>query len=156
MPDKHPLDQMPVTAGFTLATLAADTGLVVTNTTAEQNYKAVSLHAVWGIDILDAADGPLLFGVADGEISLAKLEEYLEALITDSLDIPQSEQVTRPVQVLGALGHDLKTVYQKDRILLPTFRENQGFVVWVYNGGIAMTTGSSIRMTGRFFGRWLD
>ncbi len=157
MPDKHALDQLPTATTFTLATLATDTGMINTVATINQNYKAMSLHGAWGLSPLADGDGPLLFGLADGELSLAEIEQYIEAAVTDARNAPNTEQVARPVQVLGALGKDKATIYlQGDRIRLPTFREDKGFSWWIYNLGIAMTTGSIVENRGRFFGRWLD
>ncbi len=156
MPDKHPLDQFPTTAGFTMSTLAANTGLIQNNQSNIQNYKAVSVHECWSIVGLTADDGPFLFGIQDGELTLAELTEYLTAAPTDRRDTPQGEQVQRPVQVLGSLGFRLETVYVKERVILPTFFENRGFTHWIFNLGVTMTTGATARANGRFFGRWLD
>ncbi len=156
MPDKHPLDQLTVRTAFALSTLAASTGLVNSIADINQNYKAVSMHGVWSLTTLTAGDGPIMYGIADGEYSLAEIEQYLEATVVDKRDAPETEQVSRAVQVLGALGTDLQTVYSKDRVVLPTFREDKGFIAWVHNAGIAMTTGALLKFRGRFFGRWLD
>ncbi len=156
MTDRHPMNQLPVQAAFTLGTLAALTGLIVAKADILQNFKALTLHGVWGLTSLTAGDGPLLFGIASAEWSLAEIEQYLEVIVRDQRDATNNEQAARSVQVLGALGLRLETVYQREKVILPTFREGQGWNMWVYNRGIAMTTGALVKMSGRFFGRWLD
>ncbi len=157
MPDKHALDQLPIDTSFTMATLAAGAGLINAVQSINQNFKAMSIHAVWGINPLADVDGPFLFGLADGELSLAEIEEYLEGQPLDARKAPEVEQVARPVQVIGGLGIDVRTTYLSGtRVRLPTFREDKGFTWWIYNTGITMTTGSFAKMRGRFFGRWLD
>ncbi len=164
MPKSEPLDQVQVDHNITMGTLANDTGIVSSDANITQNYKAVSLHAVIAIRVLDAADGPILYGLCPGEVSLAEIEQYLESAPNSKRDTPEIDQVSIPVQVLGQLtavgiASTLKgnaAEWIKERILLPTFRENQGWQFWVYNAGIAMTTGSSVILRGRYFGRWLD
>ncbi len=156
MTDRHPLDQVPFGAAFTLLTLAADTGIISTITAAIQNFKATSMRASWGLAGLSAGDGPLLIGIADGELSLAEIEEYLEAAVTNARESPQAENALRPVQVLDTIGFRKESLWVVERILLPTFRENVGFTLFVYNTGVNMTTGAAIEIRGRLFGRWLD
>ncbi len=156
MTDRHPLQQLPTAESFTLGTLGNNTGLIANNSSLVQNFKSVSIHESWGLNGLAAGDGPILYGIQDGELTLAELEEYLEAAITDERDTPQAEQVQRPIQVLGSLGLRQETVFIRQKSILPTFRENRGFTHWIYNHGPAMTTGALVFVKGRFFGRWLS
>ncbi len=156
MTDRHPLDQLPTLASFTMATTAASTGLIVSAATNTQNYKAVSWHGSWGLTSLTEGDGPLLFGLADGELTLVEIEEYLESIPITKMAAPKTEHVRRAVQVWGSIGKDNLTQYLTPRVVLPTFRETRGYIFWVYNTGIAMTTGALLKIRGRFFGRWLD
>ncbi len=103
-----------------------------------------------------AGDGPLLYGIADGILTLAEIEEYIESVPSTKRDTPAIEHVSRSVQVIGSLGKDRETEYQQTRVILPTFREDVGHIIWIYNTGPTMTTGAIINMRGRYFGRWLD
>ncbi len=156
MPNKHPLDQLPVTVDQTLGTLATKTLLSTGLATNTQNYKATSIKVGVSLTPLTDGDGPVLFGLANAEISGSEVEEYLESVPTSSRDTPAKDQVARAVQVLETLGQELQTRWVEERILLPTFREGIGFRFWVYNAGIAFTTGSFFRAQGRLFGRWLS
>ncbi len=155
MTDRHPMDQLPIANSQALSTLAANTGIVNLQATQTQNYKAATLRGVVGISDLTVGDGPFLWGISQGELSLTEIEEYLESVPVNNRQVPQVEHVQRAVQVIGAIGTDLISQWVQDRILLPTFREDVGFGIWIYNQGKTMTTGAQFRMRGRFFGRWL-
>ncbi len=157
MAHPHPLDQLPVTAGITVATLSLATGTIAAISLIVQNYKPVTFHGVISLTPLTDGDGPLLFGFSQGSLTLAEIEEYLEAAPDAKTQSPAVEQVQRPVQVLGALGTDMQTVFLREKIILPHFREDTGFVFWIYNAGaVVFTTGSTVKIRGRFFGRWID
>ncbi len=156
MTDRHPLQQLPFDIGFTLGTLANNTGIINVPTASLQNYKAVSIHTGIGLKDLTVDDGPLLFGIQDGELTLVELEQYLEDIPSDERNAPENERVQRPVQVLGTIGFRMETQNLRERVILPTFREGRGFTFWIYNFGVAMTTGAVVVLKGRFFGRWLD
>ncbi len=147
---------MPLTATFTLSTLNTNTGMIVATTAQTQNFKATSIRAAIGLaGLTEASDGPLLYGIAGSGISLAELEAYIESVPNTGQDTPATEQVSRAVQALGAIGLRRETQWIVERVLLPTFREDVGHVFWVYNVGIAMTTGAIVEVRGRYFGRWL-
>ncbi len=156
MTDKHPMEQLPFDNGITLLTLAMDTGIIAAASDQLQNYKAVSIRGSWALNGLTLGDGPLLFGIADGELTLIEISQYLQDIPTDRRNAPENERVQRAVQVLGTLGFRMETQWVRERIILPTFRENRGFTFWCLNVGQTMTTGAVILINGRMFGRWLD
>ncbi len=150
------MDQLPLAISQALATLAANTGIRVVQGTQTQNYKAMSLKCVASVIGLTVGDGPFLWGLASGELTLAEIEEYLEGVPTSRRDVPAVEQVKRAVQVLGGLGPERLTEWKTEQIILPTWREGIGFSIWIYNQGPSMTTGATFKLRGRTFGRWLD
>ncbi len=157
MAHPHPLDQLPVVSNFTLATLNTGTGILNAIALIVQNFKAVSFHGVIGLMGLTAGDGPLLYGISQGSLTLAEVTEYLTAAPDSKTQSPAEEQVSRPVQVLGGLGGTDKTTdFIRAKVILPHFREDTGFTFWIFNIGIQMTTGATIRVRGRFFGKWID
>jgi len=102
-------------------------------------------------------DGSVIWGIMQGNMTLAELEEAIEADITALQgSVAGTEATKRNYQILGNLGTDSLTVYEEmTKVRLPTFQEDVGFNTFIYNIGDAQTTGSLVKLHLQFFGRWL-
>ncbi len=159
MPKKHshPLDKLIEPVSITLGTLANNTGIIGTARVLLQDFVAVSIIGGAGIDNSTDANrtnGPIIFGIMRGNLSLVQLDEFLEAGELRA-SATNKEHTDRPVQILGAVGRGLETVWLRERMRLPTFQEDIGFNFWVWNPSAAMTTGQIFAGVFELFGRWL-
>ncbi len=159
MPKKHthPLDKLNHSESITLSTLAANTGIIGSARVLTQDYRAMSIVGCAGLDNAIATNGPILYGLAVGNLSLVQIEEFLEDRANRSSSVPGNEFINRSVQILGSLGLSRETEWhQNTRIRLPTFQEDIGFNLWVYNISVALNSGTIAKFFFEFFGRWLN
>ncbi len=161
MADKHrkALDRIIDRATQTLTTLAATTGKLLSTNVNTQNFAPAAFQGCAGVNGFTTGEGPLLWGLMDGDYVLSELEEYLELQgPLNSGDKISKERSTRSIQVMGAIGGDGNPDWhQMTPVRLGKFREDIGWTVWVYNfGPAALTTGASCSVQSILFGRWID
>lgn len=158
MPKKHahPLDILVERTSITIGTLAASTGILGAARVLLQDFVAVSLKGVAAAEAAAIDDGPLMWGICQGNLTLTQLEEAIEADRVIQSDVAGEERSKRPYQILGVMGPSKETDWHEmTRIRLPTFQEDVGFNTFVYNAGDARTTGSLVKIFLQVFGRWL-
>ncbi len=110
-----------------------------------------------------AAGDIILFGVADGALTAAEIEEALEARAGDSNDVPETEQSMRavwPLEIMGenSAGSGSPSLGTKGSINLKwTFKDPDGWTFWLYNTDSAnpLTTGSKLSVITKIFGVWV-
>ncbi len=159
MPKKHahPLDILVELQSITVGTLASSTGIIGAPRTLLQDFVGIAVKGCVGADARTIGDGPIIYGLMQGDMTLSELEEAIEADRLRSADITQEERSKRPYQILGALGDDHATDWHEmTKLRLPTFQEDVGFNTWVYNISDAQSTGSLIKFALQVFGRWLN
>ena len=155
--EKHKLDIVNTTWNQGLLTLATNTVLqmgTVPNVT--QNFQPALYQGTIGLEDWTETDGPIELVVADGDLSLAEVQECLLAEPLHGRDQPALEQSRRPVQRLAALGSDHQSLQISEGNRLPMFRENVGWEFYVLNVGTALVTGASCVGAIATFGRWKD
>lgn len=109
-----------------------------------------------------ATEGPLVYGIASSELTAAEIAEAITADPQGPDDVPDSEQVTREVFIIGEFKPNVlldSGLTMMTRIHYPwkEVNEEQGLVYFVMNrSGGALTTGSLIKFTGFILGEWLS
>lgn len=109
----------------------------------------------------------LIFGICNGELTDAEVEEAIEATgPVDRNDRVAEERATRNVKILSILDsrggaetemvfkgeHDSPIIVTKHRW---TYSDPEGWNYFIYNAGAALTTGASVSVIGTLFGLWL-
>ncbi len=156
MANKHPMDKLVERQSITVGTLASSTGIIGTARVLLQDYVCKMIVGVVAREAAAIDDGPIVFGIMQGNMTLTELEEAIEADIVIQSDIAGEERTKRPYQVLGAVGPSAETFWiEKAIVRLPTFQEDVGFNLFIYNAGDAATTGSLMKFWLQLFGRWL-
>ncbi len=157
MTHRHPLDKITERSSIPVGVLAASTGVIGTARVLLQDYRAVSVKICATKENHTLQDGAVLWGIMQGNMTLAELEEAIEADITALQgSVSGTEAVGRNYQILGCLGNNAEIQYDEMvRVRLPTFQEDVGLNTFIYNIGDAQTTGSIMKLHLQFFGKWL-
>ncbi len=151
------------------ALVAGDTASAASANNLEEDFRMLRMDyfVSWFPVLTDGLEGPLLFGVAAGQVSAGEVEECIEARPKTSGDVPASEEVMRPVWPLetfqfyvdagsgyAAGGDDLS----KKGSFSPkwTFLDSQEWNFWVYNySSNTLVTGGQINVIAKCFGVWV-
>ncbi len=157
MANKHPMDKLVERQSITVGALAASTGVIGTARVLLQDYVCKMVVGVVAQEAGAIDDAPIVFGIMQGNMTLAELEEAIEAdIVSAQGNLAGEERTKRNYQVLGAVGPTIQTVWlEKAIIRLPTFQEDVGFNLFIYNAGDQATTGSLMKFWLQLFGRWL-
>lgn len=154
---------------FTIATLAARTGLVVPSPQVTRGGKLLSSSIHGGIHGGTLGDPPLIWGVASADLALAELEAFLEldGPLSPAL-IAEGEIASRGkwIRSLGTLDPSpgsagamvaLDNIAQKG-LRFPEVGEGSagGWDWWVYNPSVAtpFTSGALVSLQIRNFVEW--
>ncbi len=155
---------------ITLGTLGTDTGILMTGgigATLAEDFRMIKLLFTFWLDggTFVAGDGPLSLWIANGDLSLAEIEEAIEVEgPLDRSDRIRTEQAERYVTQLGVItfveGSVGMQMYPRngdvgEAIIRWTFSNAKGWTFVVYNEGTALTTGGVVHMRGKAFGVWL-
>ncbi len=107
-------------------------------------------------------DGPIIIGLAAGQITAAQVEQALEAvpLNSDATALEESNRPVWPLEIFLIPDADLAdnaTLVRKGSINLRwTFNNPSGWVWWAYNvSSGALTTGSIAVILAKMFGMWV-
>jgi len=155
-----------------IGVLGANAGILVgTKLATTDNFRMLKGEVTAILSGLTAAEGQgLLFGIADGDLTLVEIEEALDLNgPLDMGDLVIAEQAGRPVFVLGVyeimevastqgLFRDKLTgapmITHKTRW---TFRDaSKGWNYFVYSPGAAFTTGATVKIHAKSFGVWVN
>lgn len=109
--------------------------------------------------------GPLIIGIADGELSATEIEECIESAVDGPGDHPATERHLRPVWLMGQLQAPpdgppwgpTMPLEAKPRWTFPLGDgANNGPAVFAYNGGlVTLTTGGTLRLILTHWGLFL-
>ncbi len=113
----------------------------------------------------DFAEGPIVIGMAPGQMSAAEIEEALESTPTDTSDVPEIEQSNRmvwPLEIMmlqndGTLSDGGKAIAQGEVMTKWTFPDPDGWNWWTFNlDSVApLTTNGRIEIFAKHFGVWV-
>ncbi len=119
------------------------------------------------VNVLTAGQGNgLLFGIANGELTAAEIEECLEAQgPLDLNDRVPTEKAERNVKWLGTTDNVLNATErlienpEGGTILTSkhrwTYSNPEGWKYWLYNRGGTLTTGATLQLMATHYGVWL-
>ncbi len=157
----NPANQvLPVEDESVLGTLANVTVLRsgLTNLSDDFWFQAADLS--FTMDDHTGGEGPLVVGIAHGDLSVVEIKECLEAKPTNRGDIVTREQARRPVRVLGQFdgGAASEKLYDGQLRRYPVkmyVAEGVELNMFTFNrSGGALTTGTRIITEGYLYGTW--
>ncbi len=107
--------------------------------------------------------GPILIGVAYGDLIAAEIEEALESVVLGQGDLPAIEEAMRPVWPLeiilmpdADLGNSSDLTRKGEFSPRWTFPNPSGWRWWVYNmSTVALVAGNGISVQSKSFGVWV-
>ncbi len=164
---KHDTGTIRETATFAVGALAARDLVGVNATSMTQGGHLISTTLTALHRARDADDGPLLFGIADQQLSDAEVEEAIETegpfFATQRV---QNERASRPVRVLGliealqpSVAAAIGRLFLKNASVKLSWTEGDsggGWKYWVYNPLASgdFVAGSQVDITAEHFVRW--
>ncbi len=150
-----------------ILTLATDTGLLITAKPATlERFRMLKTEVYANVEGLSEQGRSLSLWLADGDLSLAEIEEAIE-LTAGPLgpnDPVNAAIAERPVWFLGSVGGGTPSAHVHDReangtlcVLKPrwTFARTKSWNFVLYNIGAAPTTGATINLRVKNFGVWV-
>ncbi len=151
---------LPVDDQSVLSTLADGTVLRSSLTNLNDDFWFQSGDLTWALDGHTAGEGPIVVGIAHGDLSVVEIKEAIEAKPTSRGDVIGREQARRPVRVVGQFpgldtnevlndGKPIRTpikMYLAEGIELNMFSFNKT--------GAPLSTGSIINTQGVLYGNW--
>ncbi len=145
-----------------LGTLADATVLRSGLTAINDDFWCQSADLSWTIRNLAEGDGPLLLGLAHGDLSITEIAEAITATPSGRGDIIEREQARRPVRRVGQIFpdsvggvvqlNDGKPIRVPLKMYLEGGVELNAFVL--NQKGSALVTGSEVRIYGVIYGEW--
>ncbi len=153
---------LKVNAILSLGALAAETAIVQALTQLADDFWAQSCDLSWAWDSATAGDGPIGLGIANGDLSVAEIKEAVNASPVSRSDIVNREHARRPIrqvgQLFGVAGSSMFMLQDGKQVrtkIAMYMAEGTELNAYVFNlGGVALTTGSAIRIYGNIYGEW--
>ncbi len=143
-----------------LGTLAAATVLSGNLWTESSDFYVVSAELYVGLRGHTGNEGPILVGLAHGDLTDAEIEESIEAVTSAQLsDRIQRERATRPVRDIGMFPGNAADEMINDGNPVKTpirwmNRQGDDMKAWAFNSdGSALTTGTVFNLEGKIFVR---
>ncbi len=152
----------------TLAAGAAIKGNLKIDASREQGIRMQKMKAAMSWNGLTDAEGPLMVGLCNSDLSPTEIAECIAADPQKELDTPATEQVMREVFPIWFIGLFTTTkeppVHEVDAGMLREIRypwkeviEGNGLSWFVMNlGGGALTTGVGVHFFSVTIGEWRD
>ncbi len=157
--------------GQALGALATDTAIIVgTKLAITEDFRMLKNELLSFISGLTAGEGlGLWLGIAQGGLTLSEIEGAIESNgPLDDHNMSEEEVVLKPVWVIGRIEKlalsDVEAIFVDAMTGSPlitskhrwTYGDNaSGWNYFVYNLGVALTSGSTIKLMGRSFGVWV-
>lgn len=148
---------------ITLATLADATALLADGGIAiEDDFRILKTEYFVGLNaVIAVGDGPIYFGIADGDLTIAEIAELL--VMTGPLDRndnTRTERALRPVWLLESFGTNTDTGegnWRKGSINLRwTFSNPEAWNFFAFNqSGGGLVSGNILRYRAKHFGVWV-
>lgn len=151
-----------------LGALANSAAVIVNGLTLQEDFRLLKSEMFVNITALTGGEASgLIFGIANGELTIAEIEEAIEA--NGPLDLNDrllKERATRNVKLLAGQGTDRAESTQErfvndeggPKIVSKhrwTYSNPEGWNYFVYNTGGSLTTGGLLHVTATHFGLWL-
>ncbi len=148
-----------------LLTLAADTAILFgSGITIGEDFRILKSETVAFVEGLTSGDGDgLMLGMANGDLSVTEIAECL--LVdgpTDRNDAVKNERAMRAVWIIGGINdlqHNFRGKESGGNIIVHkprwTFSDPEGWNYFIFNAGLALTTGSTAKLISTIFGVWV-
>ncbi len=154
---------IPFNAELALAALTSKTVLTIGALIAVfgEDIYLISLDWLASVRSRTADEGPIVIGLAHGDLSVAEIGENLDAELTTPDDIIARERNRRPVRRLGIFGNAGAASERLNNGVMK--RSKIGFSIgnghelnfWARNQDAAtLTTGVIFDIVGTLYGRW--
>ncbi len=154
------LDQSAIALG----TLAAGALLSSSGPAMTRGGKIISATLQGGLRGITEGEGPIMWGIAQADLSDAEIEEFLELegpLAPSQVTESEIASRGRRIRVLGTvgIGHSSCVINMHNHKMSGLrFSEasetTNGWKWWVYNLGAALTTGSTLELFAKLFTQW--
>ncbi len=151
-----------------LGALAAQDAVSFAGPVITEDFRILKSEVYALVNALTTNEGHgLLFGIANGELSAAEVEEAIEASgPLDRNDRVPTERAERNVKVLGfidnaelaATTRQFKNPEGGNHLVSKhrwTYNNPEGWDWWIYNLGGSLTTGSTLQLYATHFGIWV-
>ncbi len=155
---------IPVEGSLSLSTLAfgavLESGLIGSDLT--EDLYAISVDLDVEVTGLTAGEGePMMVYVAHSDYSSTEINEHIDVTFLGPGNKIEQERARRLVRIVGQLKSESEAA---TRLKMPTKRTKLKFVI--QNGkilsiavnnrsGAALTTGATLRWSGKIYGRWI-
>lgn len=150
----------PIDQTTTLAALASETVIKTVIINLAQEAWLHSADLTWTVRGATGGEGPVMFGLADDNLTVAEIAEAIGAAPTSQSDRIQLERASRPVRVVGNFPFAAADeVHADGRKVRTKIKWMQAAAIdpcmWVQNkSGATLTTGAIVRVTGNLYGTW--
>ncbi len=153
-----------------LGTLANNTAIKLTGGISgilQDDFRILKLELMAAVRGLTAGEGVnLAIGIADNELTVGEIGESIDATgPLDRNDNLSEERAMRPVWMIGAVdpivagvaltfrgeGNSPFMVWKKRW----TFSNPEGWTIFIFNYGTALTTGATVNLISTAFGVWV-
>ncbi len=145
-----------------LSTLATDTIVKVDGLVLQQDFDHYSSDVIATLRGMTGNEGPIDYGIAQSQLTVAQIQEALDASPTSSNDVEAIERTRRRVRQLGVFerspDEDQTTNNGRPRraklfIKIPAGQEMPA--MWIRNrSGATLTTGGVANFQQKAYGRW--
>ncbi len=145
-----------------LSTLATDTVVKVDGLVLAQDFHHVSSDIIATLRGMTANEGPIDYGIAQSELSVAQIQEALDASPTSQNDVTAIERTRRRVRQMGVFERSSEEDQQTNNgrfkrqklfIRIPAGQEMPA--LWVRNrSGATLTTGGVANFQQKNYGYW--
>ncbi len=147
----------------TLGTLADNTAILADGSiTIGEDFRILKTEYFVGLnEAVAAGDGPIYFGICDGELSEAEIAEVMvQAGPLNRNDNVRSEQAMRPLWLLEVFGPNSETGQgnwrKGEKNVRWTFSNPEAWNFFAFNqSGGALVTGNILRYRAKHFGVWV-
>lgn len=154
---------LPFSSQRALGTLGSEAALVEPFlATLTEDLFVISVDVFWQINTFTALQGPILVGIAHGDLSVTEITEALDASPSGPRDIIAMERARRPVRRAGQFNNQLagdrlndgKAVRTRCKFLVP---DGVPLNMYAVNRGSAAlsVTDPIVEFNGTVYGRWL-
>lgn len=151
---------IPIQTALALSTLADGVVLSTVLGNFAQSAYAIRADLTWALRSHTGGEGPIMVGIASGDLSVVEIAEAEDASPTSASDYVNRERAGRPVRRVGAFnGLSTEEVLNNGKLIRTKLRWNCANgtepVAYVRNqSGATLTTGSAVEITGMMYINW--
>ncbi len=150
----------PVQVQLALSTLGGGTVISAALLTLDEDAFFISADLSWSMRDHTATEGPIVVGLAHGDLAVAEIAEAIVASPTHPGDIIAMERARRPVRNVGQLpGLNTEEVLNHGDVKRSPIKfrvdDTTTLNIWAQNqSGASLTTGTILEVSGVIYGRW--